>query len=89
MSMRAAIHPNAKNNAGIGSSHQSSKSITRRPIPVRFHHTGRRRRQTPLLAPQAAELSLQARVAQDPRQQPGAHAERESDQKQEDQRRLP
>src|SRR5262249_8241379 len=92
ISMRAAIHPNAKNSTGIGSSHhRRSKSIMR---PSRAVEWGLRRRDrhAPVLAVLAAqppELSLQPHVAREPGEQARSHAEREGNQQQEDQRRLP
>ena len=74
MSMRAAIQPSAKNSAGIGSSHQSSRRACQRPA---------------MLFTQATQLPPQPGRPDEAREKPGGHAGSECDQQQEDQRRLP
>ncbi len=98
MSMRAAIQPSAKNSAGIGSSHQSSKSIStcfaRSPVPMRGRcparcWSRRRVRSRALLAAALRELALETRGTQRAGQEPGGDAARERDEHHDDQRRFP
>src|ERR1700737_198890 len=88
MSMRAAIHPMAKNSAGMGSSHQSSKSME----ASRLRDVGGRRVfwiSQRVLAPQAHHLPLQARRAHESGQKTRYCAAGKREQQQKDERRLP
>src|ERR1700674_2179467 len=92
MSMRAAIHPMAKNSAGMGSSHQSSKSMESKRPPLRLRGVGGRRvlwMTQCMLAPQAHHLPLETCPTHESGQKPRDRAPGERDQQQKNERRLP
>src|SRR2546422_9211337 len=81
----------AKNSAGIGSSHQSSKSIGLGTSALSRvdRRTRLRRKLLGVIAAKPVKLALKPRAAHDAGQQSRRHAESKCNEQQKDERRLP